>query len=387
MIPSQRGDLENLAVEVYKASAKLSGRVHPVTAKRIVRLLLNVNSYYSNLIEGIRTTLLDIESSLQRLSENERTRRLQILHRQNILAQAAVASECSKDGKSIVSSEFICRLHALLFDGVPKEFLVQMDEHKKREIVMKPGMLREDDVRVGSHVPPPAKSLPELMDHFQKAYSQEEGATRLVCVAASHHRLLWIHPFLEGNGRVARLFTDIYFRCSGLDGYGLWTMSRGLARREAEYKSFLAGADIKRQGDYDGRGSLSEKGLHKFCMFFLETALDQACFMDELLGLDAVEKNINLYCSLRTQGHMAGKAPLPKEAARILTHVFVHGRLVKGKVHKLIGISDRKARDIVKLLLGEGLLETKNQKAPLTIGLPVEAVQFFFPELCDSGAF
>jgi hypothetical protein len=42
---------------------------------------------------------------------------------------------------------------------------------------------------------------------------------------------------------------------------------------------------------------------------------------------------------------------------------------------------------VVKVLLQEGLLETLNHKAPLTIGFPAEAVEFIFPGLCDQGAF
>jgi hypothetical protein len=179
----------------------------------------------------------------------------------------------------------------------------------------------------------------------------------------------------------------VYLKCCGLEGYGLWTLGRGLARAESDYKALLAAADAPRQGDYDGRGSLSEDGLRRFCLFFLSTALDQARFMDALLNLDAAARNIAFYCSLRTRGHMAERRALPKEAARILTHVFVHGQIAKGEVHELINASDRKARDIVKALLAEGLLESTNQKAPLTIGLPAHAVQYYFPELCDSGAF
>ncbi|MDP3430309.1 MAG: hypothetical protein Q8R89_08270, partial [Desulfomicrobium sp.] len=183
------------------------------------------------------------------------------------------------------------------------------------------------------------------------------------------------------------LFSDTYLRCCGLEGYGLWTMSRGLARAEGEYKSCLSVADATRRNDYDGRGSLSEEGLRRFCLFFLHTALDQARFMDELLNLDATASNIGLYCSLRIDGRMAGKDILPRESAKILNHVFVHGKIGKGEVHELINCSDRKARNIVKLLLNEGLLETENQKSPLTIGLPAHAVQYYFPELCDPGAF
>ncbi len=388
-LPARRHDLEELSLEVYKASAKLAGRVHPLTARRIARLLRNVNSYYSNLIEGVRTTLLDIESSLTELSEDDRTRKLQLLHKQNIHAQTMIDKECLPAEQEITSVEFLCRLHKELFDGVPEEFLIQRDPAGNREIMTIPGRLRDENVQIGHHVPPDKDELGDLLERFRNVYSLKtvQGTTRLICAAAGHHRLLWIHPFLEGNGRVARLFTDVYLTCSGLEGYGLWTQSRGLARAETQYKALLAAADAPRQGDYDGRGNLSDKGLHAFCLFFLNTALDQACFMNDLLSLDATVKNIRFYCSLRTQGHVSGKKPLPKESARILAHVFVHGSITKGKVSELINTSDRTARNVTKALLAEGLLETANQKAPLTIGLPAHTVQFYFPELCDAGAF
>ena len=389
MIPSGRVELEALALEVFKASARLAGCVHPVTARRIVELLRSVNSYHSNLIEGVRTTLRDIENSVRELSDNEQTRRQQLLHAQNIRAQELIEKECPNSAQAIASTEYLCRLHQLLFTGVPEEFLVQRDTLGQRRIVMQPGQLRGEEVRVGRHSPPSPEHIPELLRRFQQAYSLDSarGTSRLICAAAGHHRLLWIHPFLEGNGRVTRLFTDIYLTCSGLEGYGLWTISRGLARREAEYKSLLSGADAPRQGDYDGRGALSDKGLHRFCRFFLETALDQARFMWDMLCLDAAEKNIAFYCAQRTFGRLHGKPPLPKEAARILTHAFLHGNLPKGDVHRLIGVSDRKARDVVKTLVREGLLESRNHKAPLTIGFPADAVEFIFPGLCDQGAF
>jgi Fic family protein len=52
-------------------------------------------------------------------------------------------------------------------------------------------------------------------------------AERLVAIAASHHRLLWIHPFSEGNGRVARLLSHALLRRAGV-GSPLWSVARGL---------------------------------------------------------------------------------------------------------------------------------------------------------------
>lgn len=42
------------------------------------------------------------------------------------------------------------------------------------------------------------------MARFEAAYQSDSKLKKLVGVAASHHRLAWIHPFLDGNGRVAR---------------------------------------------------------------------------------------------------------------------------------------------------------------------------------------
>ncbi|WP_034641990.1 Fic family protein [Desulfovibrio inopinatus] len=389
LVPTRREELQALSLAIYKASAKIAGRVHPRVATRICTMLRHVNSYYSNLIEGIRTTLLDIESGLVSPSKDEETRRLQQLHKQHIAAQTAIEQDRLLNAQDITSATFLCRLHGMLFEKVPREFLIQRDKGGTREVITVPGQFRHDVVQVGRHIPPDDKDLSPLLQRFHDVYSlgRVKGVERLITAAASHHRLLWIHPFLEGNGRVARLFSDLYLKYAELDGYGLWTMSRGLARAEEQYKLFLSAADARRQGDYDGRGNLSEKGLYDFCVFFLETALDQACFMDALLHLDSTVKNIELYCTVRNKGYMAKKVPLPKEASRILVYVFTYGQLSKGSVHEVINCSDRKARDIVKLLLAEGLLETENQKAPLEIGLPPDAVQFYFPELCDSGAF
>jgi Fic family protein len=389
LLPARRGDLEDLALEVHSASARLAGRVHPVTAGRLMDLLRNVNSYYSNRIEGIRTTLRDIEAGLAALSEEDDVRRLQLLHRANITAQKALERDPCNTPERLASAQALCRLHELLFKGVPEEFLVQRTLRGERARKVIPGTLRDEEVQVGDHVPPSPWEIPEMLARFEHAYTpgRLHGAVCMVAAAAAHHRLLWIHPFLEGNGRVARLFTDLYLRCIGVAGYGLWNMSRGFARHESRYKALLAAADAPRRGAYDGRGVLSEEGLRTFCRYFLETALDQATYMDSILRLDAAAKNIALYCTLRTEGQLAGRQPLPSEAKVILPYVFVHGRLEKGAAPALINASERKAREIVKTLLAEGLLESEHRKAPLTIGLPVHAVRFYLPELCDPEAF
>ncbi|WP_217639947.1 Fic family protein [Palleronia marisminoris] len=51
----------------------------------------------------------------------------------------------------------------------------------------------------------------------------------ILAAACAHHRLLWVHPFLNGNGRVARLMSYAMLRRAP-DTLGLWSVARGLAR-------------------------------------------------------------------------------------------------------------------------------------------------------------
>ncbi|EPR43450.1 filamentation induced by cAMP protein Fic [Desulfovibrio sp. X2] len=388
MLPRATSELRDLSLDVYKASSRLAGRLHPVTARTLAAVLRNVNSYYSNLIEGHRTSLLDIERGLaEDYAQDAATRDLQVLHRLHVQAQDAVDRLLDEQPETnVCAPDFVRMVHRLFFAGAPDEFLLQSTQDGSRSAVTVPGELRTQNVRIMRHVPPDAAVLPRFMDRLAESYdpTRLHGDESLLAVAASHHRLLWVHPFLEGNGRVARMVTHAFFRRVGLDGYGLWTMSRGLARQEAAYKQALAQADSPRRGDYDGRGALSERALAAFCRFFLETALDQATFMERTLALDAVRGNIERYCAARGRGEVPGRPKLPPEAAAILTQAFEQGELAKSAVPGIIHASERKARDVVRALLDDGLLRTAHHKAPLTLALPSHVLEDYFPKLCPA---
>lgn len=67
------------------------------------------------------------------------------------------------------------------------------------------GRFRNEPVYIGDHLPPPFKDVPELVDRLISTVHEnwfEWKATELAAYAL--WRLLWIHPFIEGNGRTAR---------------------------------------------------------------------------------------------------------------------------------------------------------------------------------------
>jgi Fic family protein len=134
------------------------------------------------------------------------------------------------------------------------ETLLQLEDSQTKEILLvTPGELRLRDVQVGRHVPVSPGAIPRFLDRFEDVYSSLGKTNRVLAAASAHHRLLWIHPFLDGNGRVARLMSYAML-LETLNTGGIWSIARGLARNIDDYTSLLSACDQSRRNDLDGRG-------------------------------------------------------------------------------------------------------------------------------------
>ena len=100
-----------------------------------------------------------------------------------------------------------------------------------------------------------------------------------------------MHPFLDGNGRVARLMSHATL-LGILDTGAVWSVARGLARNVQQYKTLLANCDATRRNDLDGRGTLSEEALAEFTRFFLTICIDQVDFMESLVQPDRLRARV-----------------------------------------------------------------------------------------------
>ncbi len=377
------GELKELAFELFRKSAQLGGGLHPVTRESVVELLRKMNSYYSNLIEGHNTHPVDIEKALQKdYSADPHKQALQIEGQAHIEVQRLVEQRLKDDETlKICSPEFICWLHQEFYARMPEEFRRVKTRNGGEDWVM-PGLVRECEVEVGRHVAPAFSALPQFMQRFAQQYEPTglDPVKRMLGAAASHHRLAWIHPFLDGNGRVTRLFTHAYFIRVKMEGHGLWMVSRGLARSSEDYRAALASADIPRQGDLDGRGNLSDKGLAHFCRFFFSTAIDQVEFMTRLLDLDAMQERILAFADL-----LIFRKQAPKEIRYLLPDVFLRGEVSRGEAARVLQMPERTARRHIGQLLEEGVLVSQGAAAPVRLGFPASYVGYYFPHLYPAG--
>ena len=391
LMPDETGELEDIAYTLTQRSANLANELPQATLQGVRELLRITNSYYSNLIEGNNTHPIDVERAMREDYSNEPAKRDRqtesVIH---IGVQKKLENRLNADPETnVTSAEFFCWIHRELYEQMPESLRVVADDQGKSEWVSA-GEFRTRQVAVGKHLPPVASSIPAFLARFSEVYDSVKlhGTKKLVALAAAHHRLMWVHPFLDGNGRVARLFTDAFFHRVGLSGYGLWNVSRGLARRNADYKRFLDAADFHREGDLDGRGNLSNRTLTAFCRFFLEICLDQAEYMGSVLSLSDLLPRIENYVSRRAEGAILDEkgrkaSPLHPRAGLVLREAAIRGELPRGMIAELIEMRTRTSRNVLKALLDEGLLvaSTDWHRSTVRLGFPPHAAGYWFPNL------
>ena len=232
-----------------------------------------------------------------------------------------------------------------------------------REIVMEPGEWRsrpEHDVAVGRHQPPSSHRVADFMVYFSERYRFERmgKAARIMAIPAAHHRMNYIHPFPDGNGRVSRLMSHAMAQAAGIGAHGLWSISRGLARglkSRKEYPQHMDHADMPRQGDLDGRGNLSLRALIEFTEWFLEVCLDQITFMSGLFELETLARRLRLYVERNER--------LKPQAARLLEEALIRGEFERGEAPRITGLPERSARRIFNDVIAAGLLASETPKA------------------------
>lgn len=376
MPPREHRELEDLAVLLVEKCSRMAAHVPPIVQGHIGELVRSMNCYYSNLIEGHNTHPRDIEKALaEDFSANKEKRDLQLEAKAHIEVQRMI--DMGDMPYRAFTTEAVCWVHRAFYERLPEDlrWVENPDTGEKVEVV--PGQIRPKGVVVGRHIPPQGDSLHSFMQRFEEAYNFEKLSRldQVISVGAAHHRLLWIHPFYDGNGRVTRLISHAAYREAGV-GNGLWSISRGLARNVKTYKTNLDLADSPREGDLDGRGSLSQKHLITFSKFFLEVAVDQADYMGQLLDITNLLTRIEKFAREQIQAKS-----LPKGCDVLLKEALLRGEIERSAVAGLTDYSDRQARNIVADLVKQGLLGSATPYGALSLRFPHAVVETYFPQL------
>jgi Fic family protein/actin-like ATPase involved in cell morphogenesis len=184
----------------------------------------------------------------------------------NLRDAFVLVREWASDAEFLLSSFYLRQLHSLVTRG---------DDGSR------PGEFRNTPVRIEqtSFVPPDALQVPDLVeDMFKDIACGEFAATRpLVQAAKIHARFVSIHPFADGNGRIARLLVNYFLWRANLPGVLLPWENRD------RYYDALEECNSR---ELTNRGDLSDLTM-LFCDLFEDAVLNLEDVTQTSADLDA----------------------------------------------------------------------------------------------------
>ena len=372
-------DMVEMADLMLTLKGRLEGLYPHETADRIAQLLQLTNSFYSNLIEGQYTEPKVIE---QKARIKRSAKQLTEIATSHVHLQRALERIIDRDAGPEWPRLFSISLVSLTHRGLFRDASEQELKIEGLEAPMVPGELRDIaqlNVSVGQHDAPAFQAVRPMLERMQVVYGRiADPRYRLIAALAYHHRLAWVHPFPDGNGRVVRMITHLQLLKLGLAS-PLWSISRGLARNHEAYYQHLAQADQHRQGDLDGRGQLSLKALQAFVRFMLRTCIDQMTYMLDALDRDTLRARIERAVAFDERFIAAGIKP---EAARALHILITQGAVLRNDFKVYMGLGERTAISQLKQLVLLGVVDSPSPKSRIIHpGFPVWFAQLVFPDL------
>jgi Fic family protein len=180
------------------AAKELINKYRPLPASIVTRLkeeMIIDWTYNSNAIEGntlsLRETQLVLETGITIGGKSLKEHLEAINHREAILFVEDLASKKTK-----ITERNIKEIHSLILKEIDPKYA---------------GRYRDIQVRISGsrHLPPEAVRIPELMERFSKKRLSSSKQHPVEQAALAHFDFVSIHPFVDGNGRTARLLMNL----------------------------------------------------------------------------------------------------------------------------------------------------------------------------------
>jgi Fic family protein len=200
--------------------------------------------YNSNAIENSTLTLQETERILLELEVARNVSVRELFEAKNL----ARVTEYIRNKKDItISKETILLLHRMLIGGINDNIA---------------GRFRAtgEYVRVGSHIAPAPEHIEQLLDNLIADYESAHDDYFLDRISRFHLEFERIHPFVDGNGRIGRVFINVQLMLHGYPS----AIIRNKGKRDYYYPAFQAYQDNKATEKLDELLTLSLiESLHK----------------------------------------------------------------------------------------------------------------------------
>ncbi len=199
--PSWGSDLARVIVELEKLRVKrLVGTVPPDVFFQLKEIFQWMESLGSARIEGNHTTLAEfVEKIIEEVPKNTKEEKLREIF--NIDRAIEFIDSNIKNGTKITRAH-LSEIHKIIVDGLTPPPIGE-GSHRPGELRNVPVSIKGSPVTLPEPIRVP-DFLEELLDFINTPVDLQND---LLVTALAHHRMTWVHPFDNGNGRMVRMFT------------------------------------------------------------------------------------------------------------------------------------------------------------------------------------
>ena len=295
-----------------------------------------VSTHYSTQIEGNRLTQAQVREVVAgaRFPGKERDE-LEVRHHYRALEEM---ERLAAEGKPLTEMQ-LRRLHGLVMTGQSKPTPYRDGQN----------VIRNSLSRQIVYMPPEAKTVPGLMADLVAWINRQlhEGELPVPLVAAlAHYQFATIHPYYDGNGRMARLLANLILHQAGYGLKGIYSLDEYYARQLTGYYEALT---VGPSHNYHlGRAEADATG---FLAFFCEGMAD---------AFSAVRAQAAKAAQRGAPDRTGQLRKLDPRERRLLDLFRRHGTATAGEIAKHLGLAQRTVVGLCRSWLKTGLLELKN---------------------------
>ncbi|MCB0926540.1 MAG: Fic family protein [Mycolicibacterium insubricum] len=229
-----------------------------------------------------------------------------------------------------ISLRLIREMHGILLSGVRGHERTPGDFRLTQNWISSP----DNRPSTARFVPPTVENMWRALDDWEKyLHDQTPQLPLLIRCALLHYQFETIHPFLDGNGRIGRLFIVLYLQDRGRLPTPLLYISSFFDRRKEEY--------------YDRLQFVRERGdVNAWLDFFLTGIAVQAT--------DAVERAEQL-ADLREQYRLTLQSSRSR-AGEVADLLFANPIMTVRAVREQLGGSQPGATNLLRTLTAHGIV-------------------------------
>ena len=179
---------------------------------------------------------------------------------------------------------------------------------------------------------PPAERLPEEMEKFLTWFGQPGDADPLLVAGLAHLWFVTIHPFEDGNGRIARAIADLMLARSERTGQRFYSMSGQIRAERADYYEMLE------------RAQKADLDITRWQTWFLQCLLR---------AINGSQRTLSAVLEKARFWERHARQPFNARQAKVLNRLLdgFEGKLTSSKWAKLAKCSqDTAYRDIMSLV-------------------------------------